>query len=523
MSTHSLIEDNTSAEVSTHNQDSNMLRRDLQKQASSPPVRQDDLARERASLRAAAAINVGNPAAMPAVSSAHTDSRIVKDRKPLPIADHFFFSEYLLLRTEEYEESLTDSLRALVFPHKKPNDEEVGAFCIQLTQRLIEQKKALALADTKLSERSDNSFVRLISEEHEAFSSGIRATGRAQRESYKDALGLVQGITETPSGRRHFGAWFRQGWLLWKTDAPLGEVETAFYQAARLSAADTEGAVYHDLAARHLAEVQMALGQFSDAHETMTAALSAFPQDPTILRSCARAAALAGDTRDAFRLVEQCLGRQPFIATLLLDDPFLTDQRSAAVETLQRLRQAADQRHSTTRERWQKALDLVRRAESMAEVALPIPAHLTEGGAGDENEDEDTRAARVLDSADTDLVQMVKNAADVEFRQKRYIEKLFSDRATWQQSLEGLKNEAKAMNLNLAAPPPKKGLFGKKKEGHENVFLNYHTCRQTLVTIETEIRDHLPQLKAKLEELAKRRELLETTLALLRKNGASVR
>ena len=523
MSTHSLIEDITSAEVSIHNQDSSMVRRDLQKQTSLQPVRQDDLARERASLRAAAAaVNVGNPTSAPAAPSTPAESRAVKDRKPLPIADRFFFCEYLLLRTEEYEESLADTLRDLVFPHKKPNDEEVAAFCLHLAQRLTEQKKALAAADTKLSGRSDESFVRLLSEEHDAFSSGIRATGRAQRESYKDALGLVQGITETPSGRRHFGAWFRQGWLLWKTDAPLGEVETAFYQAARLSAADVDGAVYHDLAARHLAEVQMALGQFSDAHETMTAALAAFPQDPMVLRSSARAAALAGDTRDAFRLVEQCLGRQPFIATLLMDDPFLADQRSASVETLQRLRQAADRRHSTTRERWQKALDLVRRAESMAEITLPIPSHLTEGGAVEEA-DEDTRAARVLDYADADLVQMVKIAIDAEFRQKRYIEKLFSDRATWQQSLEGLRNEAKAMNLNLAAPPPKKGLFGKKKEGHESVFLNYHTCRQTLVMIETEIRDHLPQLKAKLEELAKRRELLETTLDWLRKNGAPVR
>jgi hypothetical protein len=211
------------------------------------------------------------------------------------------------------------------------------------------------------------------------------------------------------------------------------------------------------------------------------------------------------------------------MSTLLIEDPYLEQQRSVAVETLQRLHQAAQNRHATTTERWQKALDLVRRAESRAETAIPIPAALTEGGAEAGNEEDDNRAALVLDSAEAVLGEIVRNAAEVEFRQKRYIDKLFSDRASWQQSMEGLKNEAKAMNLDLSAPPPKKGLFGKKKQGHESVFLNYHNCRQTLVAIETQIRDNLPELKAKLAEATKRHEVLETTLSWLRENGAPLR
>jgi tetratricopeptide (TPR) repeat protein len=267
----------------------------------------------------------------------------------------------------------------------------------------------------------------------------------------------------------------------------------------------------------------MELGRYQDAHETITTALTLFPEDPLILHSCARAAARAGDAGDAVRFIEKSLEMQPLMSTLLIEDPHLEEQRSVAVETLQRLHEAAQNRHATTTERWQKALDLVRRAESRAEVAIPIPAALTEGGAEAENEEDDNRAALVLDTAEAILSEIVQNATEVEFRQKRYIDKLFSDRATWQQSMEGLKNEAKAMNLDLSAPPPKKGLFGKKKQGHESVFLNYHNCRHTLVTIETQIRDNLPELKAKLAEATKRHEVLETTLSWLRENGAPLR
>jgi tetratricopeptide (TPR) repeat protein len=267
----------------------------------------------------------------------------------------------------------------------------------------------------------------------------------------------------------------------------------------------------------------MELGRYEDARETTTTALDLFPEDPLILYSSARAAARAGKSGDAVRFIEQCLTLQPLMSTLLAEDPYLEEQRSAAVETLQRLREAAQNRHATTTERWQKALDLVRRAEARAEVAIPIPVSLTKGGADAGNEDDDNRAALVLDSAEAILGQIVKNAAEVEFRQRRFIEKLFSDRAGWQQSMEGLKNEAKAMNLDLAAPPPKKGLFGKKKQGHESVFLNYHNCRQTLVKIESQIRDNLPELKANLEEAVKRHELLETTFNWLRESGAPLR
>ncbi len=441
----------------------------------------------------------------------------------MPIADRLLLNEYLLIRTSGESEDLPEDVQTLVFPDTKATDEKAKALCGSIAARLLTQRKELLAVDAKLRERNDESLNRFLEEEEEAFAGGAHASGRAQREGYKDALGLVQGITETPSGRRHFGAWFRQGWLLWKTDAPLEEVETAFYQAARLSAADPDAAVYQVLSARHLAEIQMALGRYSDAHEAMTAALTLFPKDPLILHSGARAAARAGDNGNAFRLAEQCLTLMPLMSLLLVDDPYLQEQRGAAVETLKRLRQAAQSRHATTTERWQKALDLVRRAESMAEAPLPIPGELTEGSADPGNEEEDNRAAQVLDTAESALSEIVKNAADKEFRQKRYLDKLFSDRATWQQSLEGLKNEAKAMNLNLAAPPPKKGLFGKRKPDHESVFLNYHNCRQTLVTLETEIRDRLPELKASLTEAVKRRELLENTLKWLRENGGPLR
>jgi tetratricopeptide (TPR) repeat protein len=517
---------NFSSEPITPDRDWTPLRREPQKTVNLQLARQDDITRERASLRAAAAaVAVGNPISAFIAPSAipDSDSPGFKDSKTLPIADRLLLNEYFLLRNVENSESLTEDIHVLVFPHKKPTDEEANAFCMVLAQRLLAQHEALVAADAKLRERNEDSFNRLLEEEHDAFTVGARASGRAQREGYKDALGLVQGITETPSGRRHFGAWFRQGWLLWKTEAPLEEVETAFYQAARLSSTDPNAAVYQNLAARHLAEIQMALGRYGDAYETMTAALAVFPEDPMMLHSSARAAARAGNARDAFRLTEQCITLQPLISTLLVDDPYLADQRSAAVDTLQKLRQVAHNRHATTTERWQKALDLVRRAESMADITLPVPETLTEGGAKVGSGEDDNRAALVLDSAEKSLDLSVKHAADLEFRQKRYIDKLFSDRASWQQSMEGLKNEAKAMNLNLSAPPPKKGLFGKKKEGHESVFLNYHTCRQTLVTIETEIRDNLTELKAKLAEATQRRELLENTLAWLRENGKPLR
>lgn len=495
---------------------------------SSTPVnlqqaRQGDLTSDRSSLQAAsAAVAVGNPIPAPIVPSANSDNPGFKEIKTLPIADRFLLNEYMLLRTGESPERLVSDIHALAFPDSKTEAEEVNALCSLLAERLTEQHQALVAADIKLQERSDDTINRLIAEEKEAFENSIHVSGRAQREGFKDALGLVQGITDTPSGRRHYGAWFRQGWLLWRTDSPLEEVEAAFYQANRLSVADPDARVYQYLAARHLAEIQTALGRHEDAQETIATALGIFPEDPLILHSGARSAARMGNSEDALRLVEKCITLQPLMSTLLAEDPYLEEQRSTAVETLQRLRQAAQNRHATTTERWLKALDLVRRAEAMAEAAIPIPVALTEGGAAANSED-DNRAAMVLDSAESALEKLAANAADLEFRQKRYIDKLFADRASWQQSLEGLKNEAQAMNLNLAAPPPKKGLFGKIKPGHESVFLNYHNCRQTLVTLETEIRDHLPELKAKLEEATKRHSLLQTTLIWLRENGKPLR
>ncbi|MES2461396.1 MAG: hypothetical protein V4671_12505 [Armatimonadota bacterium] len=429
----------------------------------------------------------------------------------------------MLLRTGGTPESLRDAVHSLVFSDENVSDDTGDAFSALFAQRLSEQHDALTAVDTKLRERNDDAINRLLDEEQDAFAISARATGRAQREGYKDALGLVQGITGTPSGRRHFGAWFRQGWLLWNTEAPLEEVETAFYQAARLSAADPDAAVYQNLSARHLAEIQMRLSRYEDARETIEGAAALFPQDALVLYSGARAAARAGDAQAASLFVEKCLQVQPLMSTLLIGDPSLEGHKDAVGETLQRLRQAAKSRHATTTERWHKALDLVRRAESRAEAAIPLPKSLTEGGSEPGDDDDDNRAAQVLDSAEATLGQIVKNAADVELRQKRYIDKLFSDRVTWQQSLEGLKNEARAMNLNLAAPPPKKGLFGKKNQGHESVFINYHTCRQTLVTLETEIRDRLPDLKANLEEASKRHQELKATLDWLRENGSPLR
>ncbi len=441
----------------------------------------------------------------------------------MPIADRLLLNEYLLLRSGGSPERMTEDIHSLVFPNKEPEDEEVNALCAVLAQRLIEEHQALIEVDTKLRERHDEAINRLLDEEQEAFSEGARSSGRAQREGYKDALKLVEGITETASGRRHFGAWFRQGWLLWKTDAPLEEVESAFYQAARLSGADSEAAIYRNLSARHLAEIQMELGRYGDAHETITTALRVFPEDPLVLHSSARASARAGDAANAIRFIEKCLALQPLMSALLVEDPYLEPHRNAADETLKRLHEAAQNRHATMMERWHKALDLVRKAESRAAVSIPLPKALTEGGAEAAVGDEDNRAALVLDSAEAVLGAIVKNAADAEFRQRRFIDKLFSDRASWQQSMEGLKNEAKAMNLDLSAPPPKKGLFGKKKQGHESVFLNYHNCRQTLVKIETQIRDNLPELKAELEAAVNRHELLQTTLNWLRENGAPLR
>ncbi|MBC8101989.1 MAG: hypothetical protein H7Z41_05315, partial [Cytophagales bacterium] len=229
----------------------------------------------------------------------------------------------------------------------------------------------------------------------------------------------------------------------------------------------------------------------------------------------------AGDAPAASQLVERCIAAQPLMAALLQSDPDLTEQHGVAAATLIRLREVAKNRHSTATERWRQALDLVRRAEAMTDASLPLPVSLTEGGAGDE--ENEIRAAAVLESAEASLARLIKEAKDLEFRRRRYIEKLYSDRATWQQSLEGLRNEAQAMNLNLSAPPPKKGLFGKKNRAHESVFLNYHTCRQTLVTIETEIRDHMTELKAKQAEAVTQRETLEAALGWIQESGGPLR
>ncbi|MBC8104899.1 MAG: hypothetical protein H7Z41_20180, partial [Cytophagales bacterium] len=216
--------------------------------------------------------------------------------------DRYLPYEYRLLRTGGSVESLAETLYSLLSPSlsgvsKVPGHEplnvESQALCGALAQRLMAQQHALTEADTRLNERHDDAIVRLLQEEAEAFAVAASAVGRAQREGYKDALHLVQGVTKTPSGRRHCGAWFRQGWLLWNTEAPLTEVEEAFYQAARLAAAIPAEEVYRDLAVRHLAEIQIALGQHDNARETMAAALTLAPQDPLTLRAAARAAALA--------------------------------------------------------------------------------------------------------------------------------------------------------------------------------------------------------------------------------------
>jgi len=442
--------------------------------------------------------------------------------------------EYPLLRSVETgaadPAAFAPRLRSVLFPtslggHKFSDisDAEADEVTSALAQHLVSKAQALRQIELEtLRPRYDGSQSLLLNDASEALHSGLRVTGRAQREQYKDALVILQGLAGAPIGRRDFGIWFQVGWLLWQTEAPLNDVEEAFYQATRLSAAATE---YHALAARHLAAIQILLDHTADAGDVLQSALQAAPKDPLLLRDAARAATLRGDTEVALGLVDRCLAAMPPLAALLPGDPLLEPQRAAILAALQSRREASRARAASATERWRQMLDLVRRAEAMGEITLPIPPSLVEGdvaASGDEDEETVAKAEMVFAAATEAMTHALAEARAAELRCRRHIEKLHQDKLMWEKSLAALRAEAEAMNLGLDHPPTAKGFLKKKNPEHERVFVNFHSVRSNLAQIDKELRDHLPQIKAALAESIRRREAVEHADTWLRTNGAAL-
>jgi tetratricopeptide (TPR) repeat protein len=456
---------------------------------------------------------------------------------PLAAADGYQgYTEIPLLRSElsllrvaiTDPNALSGAIRAVIEAADTPlsaateavedETDEVEEVVAALVARFTATAGSIAVTDREvLLPRYDTGQQRLLTDTGTAIASGLASSGRAQREDFRDALVILQGLADSPTGRRDYGVWMRIGWLRRKTNDSLAHVEEAFYQAARLSRA--AGDAYYPLAARQVAAVQAMMGRDIDAAETLEAALAVAPSDPILLWSAARIAAARGRADEAVALVDRCLAAEPPLTLLLFVDPGLETERAAIADALDRRRTTARARTATAIERWRRAVALVRRVEEKGGVPMPLPTSLTEEAIPSAVEADDPaltdRAGDVIACATKTLAGIIADARAHEGRVRRTIEMIHQDKEKWEGILVTLKAEAEMMNVSLDHPPVPKGLLRKKDPNHEQVFLNFHVCRQSLTRVDAQMRENLPELRVNLTKAVERSEHLEQTAAYL--------
>ncbi|MDA1051554.1 MAG: hypothetical protein O3C40_13880 [Planctomycetota bacterium] len=224
---------------------------------------------------------------------------------------------------------------------------------------LIAQQRTLQEITQLLRNPYEAKAKELLREASRALDNGARTCGRDQKEHFKEAVSLLQGVLNNPIGRRDYLAWFDLGWLQWKFKGNLTEAAEAFYHAGRLSASqDVEyctvtlegysrsprlqemanrlqrlGGTMRLTAlpprknptyvesVRHLAYMQYLQGKDQDAYATIQKILTVAGEDHDVLYDAARYAARTQRAKDALALLEKCIDLRPETIVTMFSEP----------------------------------------------------------------------------------------------------------------------------------------------------------------------------------------------------------
>ena len=329
--------------------------------------------------------------------------------------------------------------------------------------------KKVALALERFHDPQQAKWVMAVNEVlHNAF----RSPRHDQMEHLRDALPLLQPVTEHPLSGRDYSLRFLMGWLLWKSQSPA-HAAPAFAEAARLSSVADQDDPYPVYSLRHLAYMQYLQGEFAAAHDTIDRAVRRGASDDLeLIYEAARYAARAGDTAGASDLLTRSFALSPLAASwAIAEEDFKT--AGIAVDTL--LHAASHETGTSVdsaTDAWEAALAKIRRLEEELGTPIGLPATLDESALDKARAraGESRRAHDLLGT--TALRESVERAADDTFRAaKTHVQTALDDATTrkarialrigkletelkrWRDTSRALQNEARQVGFSLTEKP----------------------------------------------------------------------
>ncbi|MBC8135475.1 MAG: hypothetical protein H8F28_06265 [Fibrella sp.] len=371
---------------------------------------------------------------------------------------------------------------------------------------------------------------QLLIEAARAAKNGMTSTGRDQQEEFKDALQLFREAQEGAIGNRNYVVWFQIGWILWKQGAELSEAEEAFYQAYRLSAATQD--VFYYLSQRHRAYLQFLQNKHGEAFDTMSRAMSLFPDDPDTLLDAARYASANKKTDDAASALRKLFVVEPSRALTVLADEAFRPVLPAVCETVWHIFENGERKATHAVARLVAAKENLLAAAERSGTAIPLPETLTAGIAEAQVLIKQHTAAlsypAALGIVQTATVQAnalyshaqktleVESAAIEQrlIRPRRQIERILSEKKKWKEDADKLVRAAKQSNVNLAVAP-KRNLFGRFNPEHATLYENYQTARHQAEVNAVAVKNELPAYQAEIARSEEEQERIAETMAWL--------